>query len=154
MHLLRNPAQAGLKPSLPCVKGGGTACRDGGIVKSDNLHKTIPQSASLTAPFTQGSLWHKVILRWIFICFLLIGNSLFWTTRLSRDFRFTTNHSTSMLSGIFIKQAYIFINATSLLFSSICMRFVMGRFVNLMIFFLIIHLVIPNIPCHHIWHPL
>ena len=49
MHLLRNPAQAGLKPSLPCVKGGGTACRDGGIVKSDNLHKTIPQSASLTA---------------------------------------------------------------------------------------------------------
>ena len=56
MHLLRNPAQAVLKPSLPCVKGGGTACRDGGIVKSDNLHKTIPQSASLTAPFTQGSL--------------------------------------------------------------------------------------------------
>ena len=32
----------------------GTACRDGGIVKSDNLHKTIPQSASLTAPFTQA----------------------------------------------------------------------------------------------------
>ena len=31
----------------------GTARRDGGIVKSDNLHKTIPQSASLTAPFTQ-----------------------------------------------------------------------------------------------------
>ena len=75
MHLLRNPAQAGLKPSLPCVKGGGTACRDGGIVKSDNLHKTIPQSASLTAPFTQGSLWHKIILRWIFICFLLIGKA-------------------------------------------------------------------------------
>ena len=75
MHLLRTPAQAGLKPSLPCVKGGGTACRDGGIVKSDNLHKTIPQSASLTAPFTQGSLWHKIILRWIFICFLLIGKA-------------------------------------------------------------------------------
>ena len=56
MHLLRNPAQAGLKPRLPCVKGGGTACRDGGIVQSDNLHKTSPQSASLTAPFTQGSL--------------------------------------------------------------------------------------------------
>ena len=70
-----HPAQAGLNPSLPCVKGGGTACRDGGIVKSDNLHKTIPQSASrdialkaqvgrvrlcrssLTAPFTQGSLF-------------------------------------------------------------------------------------------------
>ena len=34
--------------SLPCAKGGGTACRDGGIVKSDNLHKTIPQSASPT----------------------------------------------------------------------------------------------------------
>ena len=65
----------------------GTACRDGGIVKSDNLHKTIPQSASLTAPrrfalqnstrssFTPGSLWRKIILRWIFICFLLIGKA-------------------------------------------------------------------------------
>ena len=63
MHLLRKPAQARLKQSLPCVKGGGTACRDGGIVKNDNSHKTIPQSASLTAPFTQGSLWHKKILR-------------------------------------------------------------------------------------------
>ena len=56
MHLLRKPAQAGLNPSLPCVKGGGTACRDGGIVKSHNVHKTSPQSASLTAPFTQVSL--------------------------------------------------------------------------------------------------
>ena len=37
------PAEAGLNQRLPCVKGGGTACRDGGIVKSDNLHKTIPQ---------------------------------------------------------------------------------------------------------------
>ena len=40
---VRNPAQARLKLGLPCVKGGGTAYRDGGIVKSDNLHKTIPQ---------------------------------------------------------------------------------------------------------------
>ena len=73
------------------VKGGGTSWCDGGTVKSDNLYKTIPQSASLTAPFTQGSLWHKVILRWIFICLLLIGNSLFWIiTRLSRGFCFTT----------------------------------------------------------------
>ena len=42
--------------SLPCVKGGGTACRDGGIVKIKIYVKTIPQSASLTAPFAQGSL--------------------------------------------------------------------------------------------------
>ena len=42
--------------SLPCVKGGGTACRDGGIVKIKIYAKTIPQSASLTAPFAQGSL--------------------------------------------------------------------------------------------------
>ena len=35
--------------SLPCVKGGGTACRDGGIVKIKIYAKTIPQSASLTA---------------------------------------------------------------------------------------------------------
>ena len=57
MHLLRNPAQAGLKPSLPCVKGGGTACRDGGIVKSNSYTKTIPQPPSASAPFTQGSLF-------------------------------------------------------------------------------------------------
>ena len=58
-----HPAQAGLNPSLPCVKGGGTACRDGGIVKPAFQAKTIPQSASLTAPFTQGSLPRKSILR-------------------------------------------------------------------------------------------
>jgi len=32
---------------LPCVKGGGTACRDGGIVKSNSYTKTIPQPAFL-----------------------------------------------------------------------------------------------------------
>ena len=42
--------------SLPCVKGGGTACRDGGIVLSFFYMSTIPQSPSVTAPFTQGSL--------------------------------------------------------------------------------------------------
>ena len=31
--------------------------RDGGIVKVEFYAKTILQSASLTAPFTQGSLW-------------------------------------------------------------------------------------------------
>ena len=45
-----------LSLSLPCVKGGGTACRDGRIVLSFFYTSTIPQSASLTAPFTQGSL--------------------------------------------------------------------------------------------------
>ena len=45
-----------LSLSLPCVKGGGTACRDGRIVLSFFYTSTIPQSASLTAPFAQGSL--------------------------------------------------------------------------------------------------
>ena len=40
--------------SLPCAKGGGTACRDGGIVRKHS--QTTPQSALLTAPLTQGSL--------------------------------------------------------------------------------------------------
>ena len=40
--------------SLPCAKGGGTACRDGGIVRKHS--QTTPQSASLTAPLTLGSL--------------------------------------------------------------------------------------------------
>ena len=43
--------------SLPCVKGGGTACRDGGIVKTKYHRKTIPQPPSASAPFAQGSLW-------------------------------------------------------------------------------------------------
>ena len=46
-----------VKKSLPCVRGGGAACRDGGVVKGWSYTKTIPQSASLTAPFTQGSLF-------------------------------------------------------------------------------------------------
>ena len=45
-----------LSSSLPCVKGGGTACCDGGIVLSSSHTSTIPQSHSVTAPFTQGSL--------------------------------------------------------------------------------------------------
>ena len=61
---------AGSDSSLPCAKGGAEE-RGGGIVKeNNNLRKTIPQSASLTAPrclhckldaacgrFTQGSLY-------------------------------------------------------------------------------------------------
>ena len=35
--------------------GGGAACRLGGVVKQSDNYITIPQSASLTAPFTQGS---------------------------------------------------------------------------------------------------
>ena len=43
--------------SLPCVKGGGSRKRDGGIVKKQKtIEKTIPQSPTVTAPFTQGSL--------------------------------------------------------------------------------------------------
>ena len=47
--------QKGLhQPSLPCVKGGGTACRDGGIVKIAIYIQTIPQSATLTALLTHS----------------------------------------------------------------------------------------------------
>ena len=43
--------------SLPCVKGGGSRKRDGGIVKAKFIRKTIPQPPTASAPFTQGSLW-------------------------------------------------------------------------------------------------
>ena len=33
--------------------------RGGGIVKAKRKRKTIPQSPSVTAPFTQGSLWMR-----------------------------------------------------------------------------------------------
>ena len=44
-------------PCLPCVKGGGAACRDGGIVKK--FLSLTPQSLTrfAGAPFTQGSLF-------------------------------------------------------------------------------------------------
>ena len=48
-----------LNQSLPCVKGGAEQKRGGGIVKTKIHSYTIPQSASLPAPFTQGSLSHK-----------------------------------------------------------------------------------------------
>ena len=35
----------GQTKSLPCVKGGGTACRDGGIVKGENLSLNNPSAA-------------------------------------------------------------------------------------------------------------
>ena len=41
--------------SLPCAKGGG--CPQGRRRDCLYLHITIPQSASLTAPFTQGGLF-------------------------------------------------------------------------------------------------
>ena len=46
-----------VEKSLPCVKGGGTACRDGGIVTVSYKVKTIPQPPTASAPFTQGSLF-------------------------------------------------------------------------------------------------
>ena len=52
----RNYSVNQLSQSLPCVKGGGTACRDGGIVKTKFHRKTIPQPPTASAPFTQGSL--------------------------------------------------------------------------------------------------
>ena len=44
-----------LAKSLPCVKGGAERMRGGGIVKAKRKRQTIPQSPSVTAPFTQGS---------------------------------------------------------------------------------------------------
>ena len=52
-----------VEKSLPWCKqvasnlGGGTACRDGGIVKNKIHRWTIPQPPSASAPFTQGSLF-------------------------------------------------------------------------------------------------
>ena len=37
---------------LPCVKGGGAACRLGGIVKYYNNYKTTPQSLRDSSPYT------------------------------------------------------------------------------------------------------
>ena len=56
--------------SLPCVKGGGPTNVGGGIVRlaqtryNTDFHiiTTIPQSASLPAPFTQGSHWTVLFL--------------------------------------------------------------------------------------------
>ena len=52
---------------------------------------TIPQSASLPAPFTQGSLWHKDTLRWFFYLFSAHRQSLHRTPPLWRGFRDTKN---------------------------------------------------------------
>ena len=38
-------ALAGKQKSLPCVKGGGTACRDGGIVKGESSSLNNPSAA-------------------------------------------------------------------------------------------------------------
>ena len=47
--------------SPPCVKGGGTACRDGGIVKTKYHRKTIPQPPSaLVAIIDCSPLWLKI----------------------------------------------------------------------------------------------
>ena len=59
-----------LSVSLPCVKGGGPTNVGGGIVRLAQTHyntdfhmiTTIPQSASLPAPFTQGSHWTVLFL--------------------------------------------------------------------------------------------
>ena len=52
--LSRNVSSVAPHQSLPCVRGGGPPT--GG---SEGL--SIPQSASLTAPFTQGSLFSVVV---------------------------------------------------------------------------------------------
>ena len=49
--------------SLPCVKGGGSRKRDGGIVKNKIIPKNNPSVPSVTAPFTQGSLFYVHLCR-------------------------------------------------------------------------------------------
>ena len=48
------------RKSLPCVKGGGTACRDDGIVKAKFYEKQSLSrptgTPTASAPFAQGSL--------------------------------------------------------------------------------------------------
>jgi len=68
----------------------------GGIVKSENPHKTIPQSASLTAPFTQGSLPPQKHSALIFICILFIGRAFFEPRDASSGFRFATKTPTHL----------------------------------------------------------
>ena len=56
-----------VEKSLPCVKGGGTACRDGGLVNVRFERKTIPQPPSASAPFAQGSLFMFIYYLSIFL---------------------------------------------------------------------------------------
>ena len=42
---------------LPCVKGGGTACRDGGIVLFCFLFITIPQSLCDSSLYTREPIF-------------------------------------------------------------------------------------------------
>ena len=48
----KNVEKSREQKSPPCVKEGGTRSVTGGLLRKE----TIPQSATLTAPFTQGSL--------------------------------------------------------------------------------------------------
>ena len=65
--------------SLPCVKGGGTVYRDGGIVKMlpNNPSVSFADSSPYTGEPTAAAG-------------LLNGKSLYGTTRLAGGFRFTT----------------------------------------------------------------
>ena len=79
-----------VEKSLPCVRGGGTACRDGGVVKSWIYIKTIPQPPSASAPFTQGSLF-----------MFIYGSSIFLTS--------TAFESTNTKYGIPLSRYAVFL---------------------------------------------
>ena len=65
--------------SLPCVKGGGTACRDGGIVFSLIFHENNPSVSSAdSSPYTGEPPAAAGLLN---------GKSLSGTTRLAGGFR-------------------------------------------------------------------
>ncbi|MBQ7225399.1 MAG: hypothetical protein IJX02_02215, partial [Clostridia bacterium] len=72
------------------VKGGGLRQQDGGIVKTDNQRKTIPQSASLTAPFTKEPFYVRTFYTDFSFVFYSPVN-LYGTPRLSWGFRYTIN---------------------------------------------------------------
>jgi len=44
-----------VEKSLPCAKGGGTACRDGGIVKDWFFAQNNPSVASRQLPLHKGA---------------------------------------------------------------------------------------------------
>ena len=52
---------------LPCVKGGGTACRDGGIVKARFILKTIPRPTPSELPLHKGAFFAFIYALSIFL---------------------------------------------------------------------------------------
>ena len=119
MHLLRKPARAGLKPSLPCVKGGGIFvrkwrrdCKN----KKSELHNP-------SVSFADSSLYTREPLTWehsalTFCLFSAHRQSLYRTTRLSRGFRFTKKGFDTCVESLFLMYYFIPISSKNVFISS------------------------------------